>query len=79
MVDNLVHSFGLQINNGVPILEFLDSKNDRELQAIEPLLIEASKQTDSRVYLEEKLSLKSVLDTPEGEFLEFEEYLQQKQ
>ena len=78
MVDNLVHSFGLQINNGVPILEFLDSKNDRELQAIEPLLIEASKQTDSRVYLEEKLSLKSVLDTPEGEFLEFEEYLQQK-
>ena len=29
MVDNLVHSFGLQINNGIPILEFLNNKQDR--------------------------------------------------
>ena len=29
MVDNLVHSFGLQIHNGIPILEFLNNKNDK--------------------------------------------------
>jgi CTD small phosphatase-like protein 2 len=31
IVDNLVHSFGLQLDNGIPILDFTDNKNDREL------------------------------------------------
>ena len=29
IVDNLVHSFGLQIENGIPILDFTNNKNDR--------------------------------------------------
>ena len=28
IVDNLVHSFGLQLENGVPILEYLKGKDD---------------------------------------------------
>lgn len=32
IVDNKVESFGLQIDNGVPILDFYGSKNDTELQ-----------------------------------------------
>ena len=28
IVDNLVHSFGLQLENGIPILEYLKGKND---------------------------------------------------
>lgn len=32
IVDNLVHSFGLQLTNGVPILEFTNNKKDKELQ-----------------------------------------------
>lgn len=29
IVDNLVHSFGLQIDNGIPILEYLKGKEDK--------------------------------------------------
>lgn len=39
MIDNLVHSFGLQLTNGIPILEFLDNKQDKELQGLEKTLI----------------------------------------
>lgn len=31
IVDNLVHSFAFQLDNGVPILEFTANKKDREL------------------------------------------------
>lgn len=29
IVDNLVHSFGLQLDNGIPILEYLKGKEDK--------------------------------------------------
>jgi len=61
MVDNLVHSFGLQITNGVPILEFLDNSQDTEFQGIQKLLVEASTKDDVREYLDEKLRLKQLL------------------
>lgn len=61
MVDNLVHSFGLQITNGVPILEFLDNSQDTEFQGLQKLLIEASTKDDVREYLDEKLRLKQLL------------------
>jgi CTD small phosphatase-like protein 2 len=61
MVDNLVHSFGLQITNGVPILEFLDNAQDTEFQGLQKLLIEASTKDDVREYLDEKLRLKELL------------------
>lgn len=31
LVDNLVHSFGLQIENGIPIVDFREDPKDREL------------------------------------------------
>lgn len=61
MVDNLVHSFGLQITNGVPILEFLDNSQDTEFQGLQKLLIEASTKDDVREFLDEKLRLKQLL------------------
>ncbi len=61
MVDNLAHSFGLQVSNGVPILEFLNNPQDKELQGIEKMLIEASEVHDVRDYLEDKLALRKVL------------------
>lgn len=39
LVDNMVHSFGLQIENGVPILCFTNQKNDKELLGLEKMLI----------------------------------------
>lgn len=34
IVDNLIHSFGLQLYNGIPILEFTSNKQDRELKGL---------------------------------------------
>ena len=57
IVDNLVHSFGFQVDNGVPILEWTGNKNDQELQHIADYLIEAKKYDDVREYNREKLRL----------------------
>ncbi len=74
----MVHSFGLQITNGIPILEFLNNKQDRELQGMEKMLIELSTKDDVRDYLQDKLKLKEVLDVNESEFLAVDEYAVQK-
>ncbi len=37
LVDNLVHSFGLQIDNGIPILEYLKGKQDKQLIGLETI------------------------------------------
>lgn len=57
IVDNLVHSFGFQIENGVPILEWTGDKNDKELKHLADYLIEAKNCDDVRVYNREKLKL----------------------
>lgn len=41
LVDNLVHSFGLQIDNGIPILEYRNDERDCELPHVAELLMEA--------------------------------------
>lgn len=74
IVDNLVHSFGLQIENGIPILEFLDNKNDKELKGIEHILKELAHVDDVRVHLREKLQLKEVLQINELDFMEIENF-----
>jgi CTD small phosphatase-like protein 2 len=51
IVDNLVHSFGLQLDNGIPILDFTDNKHDRELLGLEKILIEAKGAEDVREFL----------------------------
>lgn len=78
MVDNLVHSFGLQLTNGIPILQFLSNKQDRELQGLEKMLIELSTKEDVRDYLQERLKVKQVLDINESDFLSVDEYAVQK-
>lgn len=57
IVDNLVHSFGFQIENGIPILEWTGNKNDQELKHLANYLIEARKYEDIREYNKEKLKL----------------------
>ena len=39
LLDNKPESFGLQIDNGVPIMDFYGDKNDVELQHLEKVLI----------------------------------------
>lgn len=69
IVDNLVHSFGLQLENGIPILEYLKGKDDCELQGMEKFLIELSEVEDVRDHLRKALRLRSVLETSQEQFL----------
>jgi CTD small phosphatase-like protein 2 len=60
IVDNLVESFGLQLDNGVPILEFRGSEDDRELLGLIPFLKHLSLQPDVRPALRQKYGLLSL-------------------
>ena len=57
IVDNLAHSFGFQITNGVPILEWHDSFKDQELLYLKNYLKEAVLEEDVRDFNEKRLKL----------------------
>ncbi|EGR28100.1 NLI interacting factor-like phosphatase family protein, putative, partial [Ichthyophthirius multifiliis] len=61
IVDNLAHSFGLQIDNGIPILEWHSDKNDVELKHLIGYLIEASKVDDVRVFNQQNYKLTELI------------------
>lgn len=57
IVDNLVHSFGFQIDNGVPILDWRGDRSDQELKYLMKYLLEAKKYDDVREFNKERLRL----------------------
>jgi Dullard-like phosphatase family protein len=57
LVDNLVHSFGFQVENGIPIIEWTGNKHDTELKHLMEYLLEARKHDDVRDYNRAKLRL----------------------
>ncbi|EGR30938.1 NLI interacting factor-like phosphatase family protein, putative [Ichthyophthirius multifiliis] len=61
LVDNLSHSFGFQIDNGIPILEWHHNKYDEELKHLTGYLIEASQVEDIRVFNRQKLKLQELI------------------
>ena len=61
IVDNLIHSFGLQLDNGIPVLEYLKGKDDVELKGMEDLLRDLANVDDVRDVLRQKLALRKVL------------------
>ena len=62
IVDNLVHSFGFQIENGIPILEWKGDKSDKELFHLQNYLIKAKKYDDVRDYNRKHLKLLEFAD-----------------
>lgn len=56
-----MHSFGLQIDNGIPILEYLKGKEDKELIGLETILTEMADVEDVREYIKTKLDLRKNL------------------
>ena len=60
LLDNYVHSFAFNIENGVPILEWKNEKDDTELDAMIDYLVRASQVEDIRVYNRENLQLAAV-------------------
>ncbi len=57
LVDNLAHSFGLQIDNGIPILEFQNDRNDRELKYLYDYLLQGLYVDDMRAFNKKNLKL----------------------
>lgn len=67
IVDNLTHSFGFQIENGIPILEWKFQKKDQELLYLKDYLKEAFLQIDVREYNMKKLKLRELSLKKENE------------
>ena len=57
IVDNLLHSFGLQIDNGIPILEFTRNQKDEELKFVQNYLRPLAECQDVREYNRTHLKL----------------------
>lgn len=57
LVDNLVHSFGFQVENGIPIIEWTGNKADVELKHLMDYLLEMKKADDVREFNRQKLRL----------------------
>jgi len=68
MVDNLSHSFGFQIENGVPILEWHNDFKDMELKYLADYLIEAVEKDDVRVFNLERLKLRDMANFKAEDF-----------
>jgi len=62
LVDNLSHSFGFQIENGIPILEWYSDKSDKELKYLARYLIEAAKADDVRKFNRARLQLYKLIE-----------------
>ena len=62
LCDNLSHSFGFQIDNGIPILEFHNDKKDRELKYLIDYLLEALYVDDIREFNKKKLKLNELVN-----------------
>ncbi|KAL4434562.1 hypothetical protein ABPG74_007346 [Tetrahymena malaccensis] len=66
LVDNLSHSFGFQIDNGVPILEWHNDKKDTELKHLMNYLVQAAQSDDVREFNRQNLKLSELVKlTPE--------------
>jgi len=61
IVDNLVHSFGFQIQNGIPILSWYDDKEDMELLYMMEYLREISTAEDVRIFNNDRLKLQKLV------------------
>ena len=69
LVDNLVHSFGLQIDNGIPILDFKDDASDRELQHVEKILMKVKDADDVRLFLAKELEIRKLINAREKDLV----------
>ena len=71
IVDNHAHAFALQLENGIPILEWKDDKNDRELKYIFHYLLKLAGSDDVRTFNRSSLRLQEISNLESKIFLDF--------
>ena len=64
LVDNASYSFAYQLNNGIPIIPFYDSKLDTQLKQLEEYLVDLSKVPDVRVANKDYFKLQKIMRCP---------------
>lgn len=57
LIDNSAYSFAYQLNNGIPIIPYLDNKKDDELMELENYLMELLNVDDVRIENEKNFRL----------------------
>ena len=67
LVDNSVFSFGVLVENGVPIMRYDCSDEDRELEGVMGYLKEASQAEDVREFNRERLRVREITRVARGE------------
>ncbi|CAD8196658.1 unnamed protein product [Paramecium octaurelia] len=60
LIDNSAYSFAYQLNNGIPIIPYLDNKKDDELMELEKYLMELLNVDDVRIENEKNFRLKQI-------------------
>ena len=61
LVDNASYSFAYQINNGIPIIPFYDSKQDDQLVQLAEYLKELNKAPDVRIFNRDYFKLQKIM------------------
>ena len=70
LVDNATYSFGFQIDNGIPIIPFYDSKKDEELISLADYLRKLANETDVRQMNRNHFKFRTIAESksPENSF-----------
>ncbi len=71
IVDNSIHSFAFQLDNGIPIIPFYDDKDDNILPKIRDYMVGIKNNADFRVANRPTFSLKELYDLNVPSFLKY--------
>ena len=63
IVDNNAHAFALNLDNGIPILEWKDDRNDKELKYLLHYLLELAGSDDVRTFNRKVLKLQELANS----------------
>ena len=67
LVDDLIHSFAFQINNGIPLLKWDGRRNDKELKYLYKYLVKCSETKDVREFNKKYFNLEGLAELPIGD------------
>lgn len=59
MIDNLVYSYALNLENGIPIKPYFDGQDDRELKYLADILERMQSYDDARTFIQNNFKLNS--------------------
>ena len=74
LVDNLIYSFGSQLDNGIPILPFKESRDDIELVYLMKFLIQLHDCEDIRIPLKQAFNIQELSKVEKYDYANIMDY-----